>query len=965
MGLLDKFRAQPRWKNASPAVRIVAVEELPLDRQDTLVSIAREDRDAMVRIAALKKVIDPLVLAGIGMADADARVREEAETLLVDLASGAFEGTDEAESLAALNGLTEARQLVAVARKATSDAVARAALERLRDEASFAAVARKATSAAIRLEALARVNAAAELMAVALRSEFKDVGVAAVERLSARELLDQVAERAKNRTAAKRARVLLRGIEAEAGTARKATAPVVDPAKEAAKQRALGAVALCGRLEALATADLDEGEAALAEIERGWHAIGETDAALNARFTAAQQAARETIARHQVEDQERARARQATAEAVVARREVCEQIDAVAGDETPARVEEARVAWAALAALPDGAEAQRWATRFEQACRGALDRYQALVRQRATRERAVQVCEAAERLAEGAAFPQARAEAQALRRAWQDVRAAGLDDETAIARFAAAESRIQEREAVGREERARLLAENHGRLQALCTELEGVVKAEGLSLKQADRAVREARAALDEAAPLPTRQDRDAVDTRLKAALSALFPKVQELRDMDDWQKWANAGVQEELCQRVEQLMQVDDLAAAARQLREAQVKWKQVASAPRGQSQVLWARFKAASDAVRARCDVYFAKVAEDQASNRARKETLCQQVEALSASTDWVKTAEAIKALQAEWKTVGPASRAQEKELWDRFHAACDSFFTKRREDLQHRKQEWASNLARKEAICQQAEAIAQTTEWQAGIEEIKRLQAEWKTVGSVRKTRADEVWQRFRAACDAFFEAYQQRHHAAASSAITEADQICAQLEALLPAAGAESPAAPEAVGETVAELRRRFAEKVTGLPRERALRFGDRFQHALSRLIDTWPASFAGTEIDPAANAGRMEALCAEVEALLTSGQDVATTEAASNDESPANLLARQLREALATNTIAGRLDETAKWKAVSEHLRAAQAAWKKIGPVPEAPSRTLTARFHKACGRVSERIDQVRRGPVAR
>ena len=110
---------------------------------------------------------------------------------------------------------------------------------------------------------------------------------------------------------------------------------------------------------------------------------------------------------------------------------------------------------------------------------------------------------------------------------------------------------------------------------------------------------------------------------------------------------------------------------------------------------------------------------------------------------------------------------------------------------------------------------------------------------------------------------------------------------------------------------------------------------------------------------------MEALCAEVEALLTSGQDVATTEAASNDESPANLLARQLREALATNTIAGRLDETAKWKAVSEHLRAAQAAWKKIGPVPEAPSRTLTARFHKACGRVSERIDQVRRGPVAR
>jgi Domain of Unknown Function (DUF349) len=965
MGLLDRFRAQPRWKNASPAIRIAAVEELPLDQQETLVSIARDDRDATVRIAALKKVIDPAVLAGVGKADADARVREEAGTLLVDLASGAFEGTDEAESLAALNGLTEVRQLVAVARASTNEVVARSALDRLHDEVSVAAVARKAALSAIRLEALARVGTPTELMNVALKSEFKDVAVAAVERLSAGDLLGQVADRAKNKTAAKRARGLLRAVEAEAQAAAKVTAPVVDPAEEIEKRRVLGAGALCARLESLTAADLDEGEAVLAEIERGWQVLGQTDAGLNARFAAAQQAAREAVSRHQVENRERARVRQATAEAVAARRDLCEQLDVVAGDETPGRVDEARAAFAAMPELPDAAEARRWATRFEQASGAALDRYQALVRQRGVREKAAQLCEEAERLADSPVIATVRQEIQALRRAWHDVRASGFDDETVVARYTAADARIQEREAVAREERARALAENHVRLQALCTELEGVVKTEGLSLKQAERAVRDARAALDEAAPLPMRQDRDAVDARLKAVLAALFPKVQELRDMDDWQKWANAGVQEELCQRVERLMQVEDLAAAARQLRDAQVQWKQVASAPRGQSQVLWARFKAASDAVRARCDVYFTKVAEDQASNGARKEALCQQAEALSASSEWVKTAEAIKALQAEWKTVGPASRTREKELWDRFHAACDGFFTRRREDLQHRKQEWSSNLARKEALCQQAEAIAQTTEWQAGIDEIKRLQVEWKTIGPVRRTRADEVWQRFRAACDAFFEAYQQRHHAAASSAATEAEQVCAEIEALLPAPDAEAPAAPEALGETVTELRRRIAEKVTGLPRERALRLSDRFHRALSSLIDTWPASFAGTDIDPVANAGRLEALCAEVESLLTSGRDVAAADAGSDDESPATVLARQLREALATNTIAGRPDETAKWKAVSEHLRTAQAAWKKIGPVPDVASRTLTARFQKACNRVSERIDQARRGALTR
>ncbi len=434
---------------------------------------------------------------------------------------------------------------------------------------------------------------------------------------------------------------------------------------------------------------------------------------------------------------------------------------------------------------------------------------------------------------------------------------------------------------------------------------------------------------------------------------------------MDEWQKWANAGVQEDLCRRVEQLMEVQDLAVAARQLRELQVQWKQVAAAPKAQSQALWTRFKAASDAVRARCDVYFVKLAEDQTTNAARKEALCQQAEALSTSTDWIKTADAIKALQAEWKTVGPAARAQEKGLWDRFHAACDSFFTRRREDLQHRKQEWAGNLARKEAICERAEAIARTTEWQTGIEEIKRLQAEWKTIGPVRKTRADEVWQRFRAACDAFFEAYQQRHHAASSSAIAEAEQMCVQIEALLPAPDAAEPAVPDGAGQVAVELRRRLAEKLTGLPRDRALVLSDRFQHALARLIETWPASFVGTDLDPAANARRMEALCAEVESLLSTGQETTATQVQSEDESPATMLARQLREALATNTIAGRPDDTAKWKAAGEQVRAAQAAWRKVGPVPEATLRALTARFQRACTRVGEKIDQARRGVAVR
>ncbi|RPJ71682.1 MAG: DUF349 domain-containing protein [Acidobacteria bacterium] len=962
MGLFDKFRAQPRWKHSNPATRTAAVEELPLDQQDTLVAIAREDRDPGVRIAALRKVLSPTVIAEVGGQDADHRVREEATTLLLDLAIGAFEGTEQGECLAALAGLTDPKHLLTVARTAANDIVARAALDRLQDPGALGSVARKAGHAGVRLEAVARLDDAHELAAVALRSEFKDATIAAVERLTDRVVLEDIAARAKNKTAAKRARALVRAIDEAAATKAAAEAAALEPILAEEARRREAALAACRRLERLPSSGLDDGEALLAEIDRAWVQLaGAVDQELAARFAAARPAAEEAIARQFEERAERTRAFQAIAEGVSARRGICEQIDGFAGDQTMAQLGESRAAWAALEPLDDAAESARWQQRFDDACRACEARHRALVRQRESRERAEQICGEIERLAGHAFFPQARGEWQALRRGWNQITATGFDDQALHGRFTEADTRLQQLETEARERRARAQQENLERLEKLCAEVEGLAAAETLTLKAGERATREIRAALDDKAPLPARQDHERIDARLEAVLAALAPRMKELRELDEWQRWANAGVQEELCQKVEALMQVEDLGVAAKQLRELQAQWKQVAIAPRDQSQVLWNRFKAATDAARARCDVYYAQQAEQQAAHQARKEALCQQAEALSGSSDWIRTAEAIKALQAEWKIVGPAPRAQEKALWDRFHAACDAFFTRRRDDLQSRKELWAGNLARKEALCAQAEAVAETTEWQKGIEEIKRLQAEWKEIGPVRKAKADVVWARFRAACDHFFERYQQRDQVATTSVLTEADAVLTELEALAPAEAAAAPEAvesPEAVGAKVAALRRRWASVIAALPRDRAMRMGERFTRGLARAVEACPAAFAGTDLDPEAAVRAMEELCVQVERLLEP-----ETQAPAEDEggSPATLLARQLREALATNTIAGRPDEGNKWKVASEQVRQAQAAWKRIGPAPEAVTRALNARFHRACARFTEQRDAQRRG----
>ena len=104
----------------------------------------------------------------------------------------------------------------------------------------------------------------------------------------------------------------------------------------------------------------------------------------------------------------------------------------------------------------------------------------------------------------------------------------------------------------------------------------------------------------------------------------------------------------------------------------------------------------------------------AQARAENLAKKIALCEQAEALAESTDWIQTADAIKKLQADWKAIGPVSRGREKAIWDRFRTACDRFFTRRHDDLAQRKGVWAENLAKKDALCARAEALAESTDW-----------------------------------------------------------------------------------------------------------------------------------------------------------------------------------------------------------------------------------------------------------
>jgi hypothetical protein len=401
----------------------------------------------------------------------------------------------------------------------------------------------------------------------------------------------------------------------------------------------------------------------------------------------------------------------------------------------------------------------------------------------------------------------------------------------------------------------------------------------------------------------------------------------------------------------MESLRAEENLDRAARGMRELQARWKQVALAPRAQGEAMWRRFKGAQDEVFARTAAHASEQNEQRASNLARKAALCDRAEALADSTDWVKTATDIQALQAEWRTIGAVSRGHEKAVWERFRSACDRFFSRRQEDLKRRKEEWGANLARKEALCARAEALAESNDWEQGAGQIKALQGEWKTIGPVRKTRSEAVWGRFRAACDRFFERYKHRDQIQLLQQAEPREAVIRDLERL---AAADSAApVPDDLTSQVQGARARW-QGAPELPRIIQQDLAARYHQALAVLVGRWPSAFAGTELDPDAARKRMEALLGKVEGLVTSGRGPAAASL-----SPAELLAQQWRERLAANTMGGRTLESdeSRWRAAEQELRNAQTQWTRLGPVPPEVAGPLNERFQRA---VRKFYDQRRR-----
>jgi hypothetical protein len=682
------------------------------------------------------------------------------------------------------------------------------------------------------------------------------------------------------------------------------------------------------------------------------------DAETNGRFGSLVTDAHGAIARYEQEQADRRAAEERRTVRRAAKQELCERLEGLSTDDALDVVERARGEWEGLLNRAEPTEQTAddadLHARFEAACRQATERHANRQVMEQTLSRLDVLSTDAERLATAEPFDESAWQQTAAE--WQTLLGKADPLDPAVAqRYSDAESKVAQRAAERQAAEERATRQHVQRIEQLLERAAARTTAEDLTIREADRLGRDLRSAIDAPASTPgvpalPDRERHELQERLKAALAAVTPRLQDLREMDEWKRFANAAVQEELIARTEALSTKfhfdaeggpapDDVEKAARELHEIQERWKQVAEAPRAQAQALWHRYRQAADPIQARAREFFAMRSEERKGNLERKLALIERAEALADSTDWIKTADELKKLQQEWQQVGAVPRNDTRATWKRFREACDKFFTRRNADLAERKETWSANLARKEALCARAEELAASRDWDRAAGEIRRLQSEWKTVGPVRRNKSEVIWQRFRAACDTFFERYKRREEIDLEAKQADREGLVSELEALAQPAAADAP--PENLLEHVRSLRTRWNQS-SSVVRHGADPLSERFLGALERVMTTHPDQFHGTELDSEASRQKMEKLVAKVEGFLADAPPAPTN--------ASQALADMLREALATNTIGGRGSDEARWRAMGDDVRQAQAAWSRLGPVPGQAGRELTERFHRACNR---------------
>lgn len=285
--------------------------------------------------------------------------------------------------------------------------------------------------------------------------------------------------------------------------------------------------------------------------------------------------------------------------------------------------------------------------------------------------------------------------------------------------------------------------------------------------------------------------EKDELDDQMKELLSEYKARKSAYTAKLEAERENNLLQKQHILERMKLLVDSnDDVSTHVNEFRELQKKWKTIGQVPQAQVNELWKLYSSYQDSFWDLIKINNELREYDFRKNLEIKQQLCDTAEKLADEEDVVSAFHQLQKLHEEWHETGPVSREFREEIWNRFKAASSVINKKHQGHFESIRKLEDDNLELKQALCEKLEALDFSSltsykAWDDATKTVITLQEEWRAIGFAPRKMNHRIFDRYRAACDKFFNAKAEFYKASKSVLTVNLDkkrQLCEQAEAL---------------------------------------------------------------------------------------------------------------------------------------------------------------------------------------
>lgn len=252
------------------------------------------------------------------------------------------------------------------------------------------------------------------------------------------------------------------------------------------------------------------------------------------------------------------------------------------------------------------------------------------------------------------------------------------------------------------------------------------------------------------------------VQAEYSKAVEEFYYNLKIYRDLQEHDLKKNLELKTELVEKLRALSQLENVKEAERLIKIYRNEWDEIGPVPNEKWDETKQNYKSALDEIYTKIKAYYNSVEEKKETNLQNKLTIIDKTKELISSMEnagakkWNEATEQLIALQNEWKGVGRTTEKDNEKIWSEFRGLCDSFFDRKKEFFATMNEKFAASRKIKNELIAKADALKESKDWIKTSQALIKLQDEWKKHPGNGDKEEPALFQKFRKACNAFFDA-----------------------------------------------------------------------------------------------------------------------------------------------------------------------------------------------------------------